>query len=84
MPRATTRRINEALPEGYVIVKGEGYYYFIGDGEYGDTFQWESSSVMIPYLNLQSVKAWIESFLFLANHADGGHYPLVKNKEVRK
>ena len=59
---ATKAKIDKALheagfPDDFEIVKGAGYIYFSG----GDSMEWYTSSVMVPYLYLQSVEQWVES-----------------------
>lgn len=69
MARITKKAINKALPQGYEIEGSiqEGYYYFFGDGEYGDTANWESSSVYTCKLSDDTVEGWVESFMLLAD-----------------
>ena len=60
MIKPTKENINRALheagfPDDFEIVKGEGYIYFSG----GDAMKWYTSSVMIPYLYLQTVEQWV-------------------------
>jgi len=66
----TRKQINKILPEGYTIegnYNDEGCYYFIGNGEYGDTANWYCSSVYVYRLNHLTLDQWLESFIGLAS-----------------
>ena len=59
--KPTKANIDKALhaagfPDDFEIVKGAGYIYFSG----GNVMEWYASSVMIPYLYLQTVEQWVE------------------------
>lgn len=59
------RTINKLLPDGYELLKSEGCFYFVGDGEYGDTYGWFTSTVYVNAINHLSKEQWIESFFSL-------------------
>lgn len=56
--RVTINNINKQLPPGYEIVKGNGYFYFIGN----DALDWYSSSVYVNKLTDLSMERWLEEF----------------------
>lgn len=63
----TKKNIDKALreagfPEDFEIVKGKGYIYFSG----GNSLDWESTSVMIPFFSMQSVEQWVNSAIALS------------------
>ena len=62
MKRLTMKTVNKALPEGYELIKGEGCFYFSGEGEYGKTWEWYAGSVMVYKLNDLSLEQWVEAF----------------------
>jgi hypothetical protein len=60
------RNIDNALPVGYEIVRGGGYFYFDGDGEYGMTSAWPTSSIAVYHLTSMSIDEWVAEFHRLA------------------
>lgn len=63
--KLTTKIINNALPEGYELIKGGGCFHFDGEGEYGKTWGWYTSSVYVYKLNDLSLEQWLEHFMAL-------------------
>ena len=56
--RLTLKKVNQALPAGYELVKGEGVYYFYGP----DTANWYSAQVEVYSLNQMTLEGWLEEF----------------------
>lgn len=59
MTKITTKAVNKALVANGInaeIVRGEGYWYFSGEG----TGTWKSTSVYTMRLNDLSVHEWVE------------------------
>lgn len=54
----TLNRINKLLPDGVELVKGDGYFYFVGDCFEVD----QSTSVYVFKLNDLSEKDWLNEF----------------------
>jgi hypothetical protein len=65
-PRVTIKKVNTALPEGYELVKGNGYFYFTGP----DCHEWYTSSVPVCHLNDLTVERWVEEFNDLRTNKD--------------
>jgi len=57
--------INKALKiagyEGYKLVRGKGYFYFIGN----DSMFWETSSVYVYRLDELTIQQWVDNFEIL-------------------
>lgn len=63
----TLKKVNKALQElgaQEILVKGEGYYYFIE----GNSYSWETSSVMVMTLNELSLEEWIAEWKSLSKY----------------
>jgi hypothetical protein len=57
MARLTMRTINDALPQGFELVKGRGYFYFADDdGDFG------THSVYVYALGHMTREEWMEEF----------------------
>lgn len=54
-------QVNKYLPKGYELVRGDGFYHFVG----GDTSSWPDSSVKASKLNEFSIKGWVWQFYYL-------------------
>jgi len=65
LKRTTINKINSALPDGFEIVRGKGYFYFAGDGAVeidDDPAGWPSDSIHVYHLNEFTVVKWVEFF----------------------
>lgn len=49
---------------GYELVKGEGYYYFVGP----DTSRWETASVMVNFVYQLTFEQWLGELQNLKQH----------------
>jgi hypothetical protein len=61
MAHLTLKKINAAIAERggkEVLVKGEGYFYFIE----GDAWSWSRQSVYVYRLNDMSLEAWMQAW----------------------
>jgi len=56
--KLTLKAVSKALPPGYELVKGDGYYYFNGP----DTSRWYATSVPVFRLNDLPLKEWLKEF----------------------
>ncbi len=56
--RLTLKKVTAALPKGYELVKGEGYFYFAGN----DAMSWYSSSVLVFRINDLTLEQWVTEF----------------------
>ena len=64
----TLKKVNKALQElgaQEILVKGEDYYYFIE----GNSYYWETSSVIIMTLNELSLEEWIAEWKSLSGNS---------------
>ena len=63
----TLKKINKALQDlgsQEILVKGEGYYYFIE----GNSYDWNTSYVMVMTLNELSLEEWIAEWKALSSN----------------
>lgn len=64
----TLKKVNKTLQElgaQEILVKGEGYYYFTE----GNSYNWETSSVMVMSLNELSLQEWIAEWKSLSGNS---------------
>jgi hypothetical protein len=54
----TLKKVTKALPTGFELVKGEGYYYFAGPSTEG----WHTTMVCVYRLNDLTLAQWLSEF----------------------
>lgn len=60
----TLKKVSKALPAGFELVKGEGYYYFAGPGTEG----WHTTMVCVFRLNHMTLEQWLSEFESLSTN----------------